>query len=556
MAATLVVAGCSSGTPLAAAPRAQAHVQNQYVHNPDANNQSSGPSGGLTFRQLMAAQPTPDPTGARGAGGPVQTYELGGASAPGSGPGQMRLFHTGHTALEPTLGIAPDGYVYTNVQSAYQVTVTGTGLGDYSVLRTKSGAKFEEVAPSAAGVATQYYSEDPYLYVDPATGRVFANQLLLPCQQTSISDDGGKAWTAAIANCDEADHQTLFAGPPPASASQPSGYPNVVYDCAINAIALSGTTSTATTCDRSLDGGQTYTPAGQPAFVADPAKDMPPGTCDGATGHGFVDRHGTVYLPRGWCGQPYLAMSKDEGASWTRVQVAGNGMDSDDAGASPDHEAGVVVDSSGNIYYTWVAADFKPYLAISRDGGQHWSASLMVAPPGVRQAMLPALAISPDDAPGHLAFAFMGSANAPAEPHPLTAARYGNDVTWNGYLVTTNDALDRSPSFTGGTVNDPSAPFIRGSCGPHRCQAEYDFIDVEISPSGQPWAVFVDACLPKGACAALGESVLATITGLADVTTVSVPEAWTPVALVLSGLAVGVPLLTAWRRRRRTVAAR
>ena len=28
----------------------------------------------------------------------------------------------------------------------------------------------------------------------------------------------------------------------------------------------------------------------------------------------------------GWCGQPYLAISHDEGQTWTKVQVAKNGM--------------------------------------------------------------------------------------------------------------------------------------------------------------------------------------------------------------------------------------
>lgn len=469
------------------------------------------PSGAAATPALVGAAKA-DPTGRTGAGGRFVAYHAGQRRV-GSAAAQPRLFRPGFGTNEPSLGIAPDGWVYTQ---AGQIQTVGPVFHTvHTVIRTKDGSRFQVVGPTAGGQATHQYTEDPYLYVDPTTGRVFDNDLLFPCQQTALSDDGGASWTEAVTNCDQADHQNLFAGPAPEAGDAPSGYPNVVYDCAINGGALAGTSSAATSCDKSLDGGRTFLPTGGLAFVADPAKDVPPGTCDGATGHGFADRRGTVYLPRGWCGQPWLAISKDEGQTWSRVQVAANGMNSGTDGPPDnlpvyDHEAAVVADARGNVYYTWVAYDYKPYLSVSRDGGAHWSRPLMVAPPGVRQAALPALAIGPDAAPGRIALAFMGSSDAPKNPYPRDDAHYAK-ASWSGYVVTTETALAADPLFIGGAVNDPRDPLVRGTCGPVRCQAEYDFIDVEVGPKGQPWAVFVDACPRTGACGATGEAVLATV---------------------------------------------
>ena len=463
---------------------------------------------------VLAAQPKADATGRRGAGGHLVTYRAAQRRV-GTFAGDARLFRTDVGTSEPSLGIAPDGWVYLKADVK---VVTGPVFHTvHGLVRTRDGVHYENVGPAAGGQDTHQYTEDPYLYVDPVTGRVFDNDLTFPCQQTSLSDDGGKTWTESVANCDQADHQNLFAGPPPEGSAQPSGYARVVYDCAINGGALAGTTSAATSCDKSLDGGRTFLPTGSFPFVADPAKDVPPGTCDGTTGHGFADHRGRVYLPRGWCGQPWLAISEDEGASWRRVQVSDLGMNAGDDGPPDhlpvyDHEAAVTVDTLGNIYYFWVGYDYKPYLSVSRDRGTHWSRPLMIAPPGVRQAVLPALAAPTVAEPGHLAFAFMGSTDAPKDVYPRNDDRYGK-ASWSGYLVTTTTALDRDPVFHGGPINDVRDPLVKGTCGPVRCQAEYDFIDVQVAPDGRPWAIFVDACAPGAACAATGQAVLGTVAG-------------------------------------------
>lgn len=194
-----------------------------------------------------------DTTGESGSGGALVAYRAGGRRVSGEHGGKARLFRTGAQAFEPTLGIAPDGFIYTNTKVGYAGT---------SVLRTRDGAAFKDVGPKIGGQSTDRYTQDPYLHVDPSTGRVFRADLLLPCQRLSWSDDRGETWRSSVSNCEQGDHQTLFAGPAPKTAVQPSGYRNVLYNCAISGGSFAGTTSTATSCSKSLDGGQTFLPTG------------------------------------------------------------------------------------------------------------------------------------------------------------------------------------------------------------------------------------------------------------------------------------------------------
>jgi hypothetical protein len=119
-----------------------------------------------------------------------------------------------------------------------------------------------------------------------------------------------------------------------------------------------------------------------------------------------------VYLPRGWCGQPWLAISHDEGATWERVQVASNGTPVTADGLL-DHEAAVVADAHRHVFYFWLGHDRLPYLAVSGDGGKTWGSPKPAAPPGVKEAWGPAMALAPN---GTLAFAYYASTSSPGPP--------------------------------------------------------------------------------------------------------------------------------------------
>ena len=409
---------------------------------------------------------------------------------------------TGTQAAEPTMAFSEDGTMFF-VGTDGPALESPFGLVpqkiEWPVMRSEDdGKSWTDVSPKLGPQRRHaMLGLDPMIHLDPDTGRLFTADLqLVLCGTISFSDDKGQSWLTSEA-CGVADHQTLFTGPPVVSPTV--GYPNVVYYCAIDGGALANF-GTMTSCLKSLDGGVTWARTGQPAFRDDPDQDGGqmgiPGHCGGATGHGVADEKGWIYLPRGWCGQPYLAISKDEGATWTRVQVADNGMPFNEGAELDEHEAGVAVDAKGNIYYVWTAKDRLFYLATSTDGGTTFSKPKMIAPPGVTETWGPAIAVGD---PGKIAVAYIGSTNAPGgEGAQGTGPEY-EESTWDGYITMTGNALADNPLYYSGTVNAKDDPLTIGGCAIGRCDARiYDFLDVQIAPDGQPWAAMVASYSAKG----------------------------------------------------------
>ncbi|MGH2740081.1 MAG: sialidase family protein [Actinomycetota bacterium] len=473
---------------------------------------------------VRAAGPTvsvieraPDRSGQKGSGGPAVVHYAGAKEiktgrlvkqAP-----DARLYHTGFASFEPTMGITDDGSIFINGFVDPNLLAT-------AIIRSVDGGKTWEVVFD--GHPT---TNDPYMYVDPTTSRIFANDFLLPgCQLISISDDAGDTWmTLPPAAClYNFDHQTIFAGPAPPGGVPPVGYPNVLYLCSIAGGASVASVTSA--CSKSLDGGISWVPTGTPAFFDDPRAGEEagvPGLCNGANGHGFVGPDGTVYLPRGWCGQPWLAISTDEGLTWTRVQVADNymaccGLLAEIEGTAErielySHEAGVVADEEGSVYYTWVAGDRLPYLVISRDGGATWGKPMMIGPPGVNETLLPSIAIG---ATGKIAIHYMGTENSPWNGREATGSY--EDTQWNGYITMTTNALAKRPVFYTASINDPKEPLWIGPCGPDPDRCGWgDFFDVVIAEDGTPWSVAIDMCseIRCIGAEASGEGVVAHLVG-------------------------------------------
>jgi hypothetical protein len=404
--------------------------------------------------------------------------------------------------------------------------VNGLDASGLVVSRSRDhGRSWAVVTPRVAGQSIHQIGGDPYLFVDDTTGRVFWSDYANSCSVVSYSDDQGASWaTNLLAGCTLSDHQSIFTGRP--RTSTPTGYPNVVYYCS----QFSGfsVASPASACTKSLDGGQTFLPTGSLAFSDDLTGQRKgdygvPGVCGGFLGPGTAGRDGTVYLPRGWCGQPWLAISDDEGATWRRVQVASNGMALTQYGQW-SHEAGIAVAPDGSLYYVWTARDRMPYLSVSHDRGARWSAPLMVGSPGVKEATMPSIAVGAD---GRVAIVYLGSEDSPGRPFierescptdlpgcataaadtrvnvyvrhdPLEqkmAERYRN-TTWNGYLTILTRPGDRDPVLLSARANPKGDPLARGVCGPSpdRCEVG-DFFDVVIDRDGSVWAAMVDACV-------------------------------------------------------------
>lgn len=444
----------------------------------------------LIALMLMTASSPLGPTEAKsvgkGSGGKAVAHYAGGkrisAGAITKKAPTAQQSRLNHGAGEPTLAFNKKGDVFF---PAAEIALRNT----VDVMRsTDNGKSWKNVSPQLGGQNVHATTLDPYVWNDERTGRIYTIDLTVACSILSWTDDAGKSWTTNPLACGVPvnDHQTLFGGAP--AVDRPvSLYESVLYYC-WNNVASSY-------CSRSLDGGITWTATGEPAYEGAGEE----GFCGGLHGHGTVGPDGTVYLPREYCNRAYVSISKDEGATWNKVRVTKELT-------SSGSDTSVAVDKAGNVYYMYVGEDYLPYVAVSKNDGKSWSKPMMVGAPGLREANLPTIDALGN---GRIAFAYMGSENVKINKDERDYAA----ATWNGYIGMTSNATSKKPVFFTGTVNDKRDPIFRQKCGPGRCGAVFDFIDVEIAPDGTPWAPFVDACVTICAQGAPGNDGDEGITG-------------------------------------------
>jgi len=395
---------------------------------------------------------------------------------------EVQSSYIGTQAGEPTIGVDKRGAAFVDGGTLTIDNQVAEGGFTPNVMRSRdAGRHWQSVQPKLPAGQDPHppTSFDPYVYVDPDTGRVFSVNINVACNHLNYSDDEGKTWTTNDFACGHPvnDHPTLVAGRPPRGV-ETSGYPKVVYYCVAQAVQA--------VCARSLDGGDTWLPLPAPSF--------PNGACGGYHGHLIADPSGRIFIPTAKCGFPWIAISSDGGMSWKRVLVSG----------IPAYAAqsSVASDTAGNLYYVWYDANRRlPYMSISRDHGNTWGAARMIAPPGVREVNFPSIDAS---APGRIAVSFPGTTQlAPpsAPPRNLIDELFGtpnNDFRpWNLYIVESTNALSSNPLFVSATGNPPSDPINRGACGDPisaRCGLMFDFLDVQIDSHGRAWATEVDTC--------------------------------------------------------------
>jgi hypothetical protein len=317
---------------------------------------------------------------------------------------------------------------------------------------------------------------DAYLYVDPYTSKIFWSKTygLAVCSSLSMSADDGATWTPVTRfACPGGDYEKLAAGPRPAGAAAPTGYPDVVYGC-VNGPAPVFVAGPGRVCYKSLDGGATWSPAGAP--VPSP---LAPGCLEFQEPQ-RVGPDGTLYNPLNCsadtgsnpAGLVRVAISHDEGTTWSYVEVPTGTVGSIAGligGVSLD------VDRAGTLYVVWPGADGRVYLSISQDQGQTWRGPFAVSPPGVRQSGAPFAQVAARE-PGHFAIAYYGYTGS-------------DSARLNGYLTESFDGRDADPLLYTAQLNDTSQPLyfpVKSGSLPRN-----DFLGVTIAPDGTPWTGLV-----------------------------------------------------------------
>lgn len=405
-------------------------------------------------------------------------------SSPGSALGGGYL--TGASATEPTIGVTSDGAIFITGMSE----LNAAGRRAPTIFRSlDSGQTWEDVGPALpTGDHIPPITNDPYVYVDPLTDRVYMLDLIgTVCSVLQWSDDKGESWITNPLACGTPggnDHQTMVTAAPRTLPT--TLYDNIVYYC-VNRVA-------DTSCAMSLDGGLTFTPLKTVYVGVDPATEET--LCGGLSGHLKSGSDGKVYLPRSYCGAATVAITADDGLTWTISVI-------DTQFPVEGHEVAVAIDEANTIYASWQSGGLH-YFSYSADEGKTWSAPLLITPPDVTATEFNAIAAGK---PGHVAIAYIGSTveggyEGKGTGNPgLTGDLLGQPVlpewdnaTWNGYITVITDANTDAPKVGTTTVNAVEDPLARGLCGHTRCNGMNDFIDMVIDGAGRPWVAFVDVC--------------------------------------------------------------
>src|SRR5947209_92463 len=346
---------------------------------------------------------------------------------------------------------------------------------------------------------------DDKFFIDRDTGRLFWADPDLPSEVVLWSDDDGLTWGYSLLAVGFGGEWTQVTTAPPRT-SKTSGYPRVVYACGeYDSIGRNGDL-----CQKSLDGGGSWTAAGQGLFG-------PPGTshpqCAGQDEHpnfspwAAPDSHGRLHELLFCAGKAFLIRSDDEGATWP--VVAQIPFDVPAAGPNGTGAAELRTDSADNMYLAWANpgnpnpnGGYQPGvvdLAVSHDLGASWGPAQEVLAPGV-EGIRTHFGFDVGS-PGHVAFSYLGH----------TKAHAGFD----GYITETFDALAARPLFWSAAVNPASEPPLDSGGKGSSNGLGLDYVSAAIGPDGTPWASFWDACgedLPAAAACPSDRKTPATTT--------------------------------------------
>lgn len=324
---------------------------------------------------------------------------------------------------EPSLGVTPDGVLFTNGVDHD----AATGFDSGTVLRSKDGGATWEPLGAPANPWPNF---DPDLVVD-ADGTVWYDILWLGCNTVAVSRDEGETWTVnpAVCNGPVGDRQYVI----PTKGGEAYLYYHQLPTFQQTAM-------------RTTDYGATWLPTG-PTEGTGPHHLLVNGG-SGWGGGGFWNvATGSVFLTYTWFDSdpanpsgestwsPAASITRDDGLTWEVVKVPNMGGRS--------HGLSLVVgaaDDAGNVYLAWsetTEKDSAVYYAASRDDGKTFGAPVRVDN-GTASNVFPAITAG---GAGEIAIAYYES-NEDGYPSDVS-----KEATWNVTLAWTRDALGAAPAF-------------------------------------------------------------------------------------------------------------
>lgn len=384
---------------------------------------------------------------------------------------------------EPNVGVTRDGGIL--VTTLDQVQKSMDHGRTWNVVHNLA-------SPNAPVTEDRFSTADPMAWVDPVTGRAYANHMhpALLCTYLAWSDDDGATWTDRPMACATPylDHQKIMTAlPGPATLPvSPAGvaWPTVFYLC-VNKIEY------GTWCATSYDGGATFAHDMQ-------IRPQDPG-CASINGHPAAYPDGTVVVPLGnlgsGCRRPLtVVVTEDNGLTWTSRQC------NPDIG-QVEIDADITVTPDGTAYMLYRDHDQRAHLLRSTD--KFLTCDVFpVTPPDHTMSVFTAIA-SGDD--GRIAMAYLGTRDA--QDAGTTPSHVVPGTVWHLYATYSMDADTESPTFLTMQVTPNEDPvqvgcvwLEGGTGGPYQCRNMLDFIDAVADAEGRFIVTFTDGCSLRNGC--------------------------------------------------------
>lgn len=425
---------------------------------------------------------------------------------PETGPSLTpRYVNTGESGPEPNIGVTSTGTIF--VTAANEVLRSRDRGASWEIVYD-----YQMLDPVPTGIGTQ----DPSLWVDPTTERVWVSHLYLEehplgprdvtagCFNIAWSDDEGDSWIQRDGACvtPRVDHQKIVAGPPgpePNPFVDTAAHPSVAYMCYNDRLRTEADQPSQTSCIMSYDGGFTFP-------LKTEALDGASG-CGGAAGHPAIAPDGTIVVPASYHCGPEVAVSRDSGLTWT-VRAVPPG-----AGATDSLDPDVAFDADGTLYMIWRDGDHWTQLARSDDLGETWVGPWNVTAPGLTSTRFHVLSAGDD---GRVAMAYLGTemprgttwTDADGEQQSWVGAPSDAppEALWHLYVVMLEDDGSEEPVLTSRQMTPDADPVQKGCVsldgqGERHCRNLFDFIDSSVAPDGTFYVSYSDGCTARNECA-------------------------------------------------------